>query len=119
MKRMTTIMILGIAMLTLALSACAPATPMPETPGAPAALPEDVETAVKAALSAEVDVPAEDIEVVDAQHQEWPDACLGLARGGEMCAQVITPGWRVTLVTEGQEVVFRTDEAGDVIRMEE
>jgi len=119
MKHVMTMTVLGMSLLALAVSACAPTTPAPETPAPPTDLPAEVETAVKEALSAQAGVPVEDIEVVAAQQQEWPDACLGLGEEGEACAQVITPGWRVVVVADGEEVIFRTDEQGDVIRMEE
>ncbi len=49
---------------------------------------------------------------------EWPDACLGLAGADEACAQVITPGWRVTLRTGAEIVNLRADALGAVIRRE-
>lgn len=52
------------------------------------------------------------------EEQEWPDSCLGLASPDEMCAQVITPGHRVTVTASGQEFVYRTNEDGTVIRAE-
>jgi hypothetical protein len=87
----------GFALLTLAVSACGTGTD-----GAATALPDDVETAVKEALSAETGAAVDDIEVVEAEEKEWSDACLGLAEEGEMCAQVITPGWEVTLRAGGR-----------------
>ena len=44
---------------------------------------------------------------------------LGLAAPDEICAQVITPGWRVVLMVEGRQYVYRTDASGEVIRQEE
>jgi hypothetical protein len=42
-----------------------------------------------------------------------------LAEADEMCAEVITPGWRVVLRAGGQEYVFRTDHNGEIVRQEE
>jgi hypothetical protein len=49
---------------------------------------------------------------------DWPNACLGLEEEGEMCAQVLTPGWRVILSAAGEQYTFRTDEEGQVVRQE-
>jgi hypothetical protein len=70
-------------------------------------------------LSEELGIPVDEIDYVSFSRQEWPDACLGLAEPDEMCAQVITAGWRVVLKAEGQQYVYRTDESGEAIRREE
>lgn len=112
-------MALTAVLLLVMSAACAPRATTPAIPEAPVELPRDVEAAVKEALSARIDVEVEQIEVVSAQEEEWSDACLGLGRPEEGCAQVITPGWRVTLRAEGEEYVFRTDQDGSTVRMEE
>ncbi len=106
-------LLFGLALLALAMSACGSGTD-----GAGSALTDDVETAVKEALSAETGAAVDDIEVVEAEQKEWSDACLGLAEEDEMCAQVITPGWEVTLRAEGETYVFHTNEDGSAVRME-
>ncbi|MFW6135212.1 MAG: hypothetical protein ACOC7N_00140 [Chloroflexota bacterium] len=107
----------GVVVLTLALSACGPGTPEPAGPASE--LPGGVEVAAKEALSDHIGVPVEDVQVVEAERRDWPDACLGLAEEGEACAQVITPGWQITLQAAGEEYTLRTDETADVIRLEE
>jgi hypothetical protein len=42
----------------------------------------------------------------------WPDACLGAAHPGELCAQVVTPGYRVTLRGNGQPTEYHTTLTG-------
>ena len=49
---------------------------------------------------------------------DWPDACLGLLDKEAMCAEVITPGFRVTLEANGKTYVYRTNETGLVLRLE-
>jgi hypothetical protein len=112
MKRTTTIWI-GFTLLALALTACGPGASDP-----PSGLPDDVETAVKETLSAREEIPIEEIEVVEAEEKEWSDACLGLAGEDEVCAQVITPGWKVTLRANGEMYVLHTNEDGTAVRME-
>jgi hypothetical protein len=70
-------------------------------------------------LSQSLGIPADQIEVVSHEEVEWPDACLGLAEPDEMCAQVITPGWRVILNAEGQQFEYHTDQRGKIIRRKE
>jgi hypothetical protein len=56
------------------------------------------------------------IQVNSFSVMDWPDACLGLAGQGEMCAQVVTPGYQVILQVDGQQYDVRTDTSGSVIR---
>jgi hypothetical protein len=108
-----------VALLVIAATACAPPTTEPEVPDAPVELPSDVEAAAKEVVMARSGVPVEEIEVVSAEEEEWPDACLGLAGEDEVCAQVVTPGWEVTLTADGEEYVVRTDQNGSAVRVEE
>lgn len=68
-------------------------------------------------LVQELDVPSTSVMFVGAEHVEWPNACLGAARGNELCAQMITPGYRVTLEVNGETHVLHTDEAGHEVRL--
>lgn len=65
--------------------------------------------AARADLAQRLGVSTDRIEVVSVERVEWPDACLGAARTGEACAQVITPGYRVVLAVDGVEYVYHTD----------
>lgn len=58
------------------------------------------------------------IAVVGATEAEWPDSCLGLAREGEICAQVITPGFDILLKAQGNEYRYRANTDGSVLRQE-
>ena len=74
-------------------------------------VPEAV-TAAKQALADELGVGLDQIEVVNYTQAQWPDACLGISKEGQMCADVITPGYRVTLQVKGQQYELHTDEKG-------
>lgn len=100
--------------LAFALTACAGEAPETSLPDPPYAV-----IAAEQELSQEINMPVDEIDYVSYSREDWPDACLGLAEPGEMCAQVITPGWEVILEAEGQEYVYRTDQNGDVVRREE
>lgn len=112
--------------LALLLVACQPAG---NEPGAPDEQPEatttpesDYPAAVVAAqqqLRAELGVEADAITVTSFEPTEWPDACLGLPDEGEMCAQVITPGYLVILNAEGDTHRARTNQDGTVVRFED
>ena len=58
------------------------------------------------------------IVILEALEREWSDACLGLARPGEVCAQTITPGYAVLLLAAGKEYRYRTDLSGNTVRAE-
>lgn len=72
---------------------------------------------VSAALAQELQVDAAAITVVSEEAMEWPDACLGAPAADEMCAQVVTPGYQITLAVDGNEYVYHTDANGSAVRM--
>lgn len=72
---------------------------------------------VREMVAAQLGVPGPDVEIVSYEAVEWPDACLGLAEEGEMCAQVVTPGWLIVFNANGQELEFHTDESGENVRI--
>ena len=90
-----------------------------EVTGAPGA-PEAVDAA-KEFLAIQLGVDEEEIQVVQATAVEWPDACLGIPATDEMCAQVITPGFVITLDATvdgvGEYFAFHTDESGEALRV--
>jgi len=113
-KKMLSIGILA----ALFLSACASLTRPGDTP-APTDIAPQAALAAEKALSESLGVPKDEIDLVSYEQEDWPDACLGLGGEDEMCAQVITPGWRIVLRADEREYVFRTDQSGDVVRREE
>lgn len=54
--------------------------------------------------------------VTGAFEREWPNSCLGLAEEDELCAQVITPGFEVTVQAQGAEFIYHTNANGSVLR---
>lgn len=116
MNRDATKLIVAGAMaivLAVAVSACERAAP--EGPSVP---PPEVEEVAMLELSLKTAISVEDMEVVGAERREWPDACLGLAEPDEQCAEMITPGWALTIEAEGQTYVVRTDDVGLEVRIE-
>ncbi|MBI5284919.1 MAG: hypothetical protein HY874_07465 [Chloroflexi bacterium] len=43
---------------------------------------------------------------------DWPDACLGVAEPNQVCAQVITPGYRVVVERSGGRIEYHTSRVG-------
>jgi hypothetical protein len=113
--------------LSLLLTACVPlpgaGEPGPATPtgaGTPSLSVEASTSALvaaQAALAAKRGVPASQIGIVSTERVEWPDACLGAAREGEICAQVITPGYRIVLEANAKEYEAHTDDSGQAVRI--
>jgi hypothetical protein len=75
-------------------------------------------TAAISALALDLGIAPGEVEVLDFSEGQWPDACLGLAGPGEVCAMVITPGWRISLRAEGRDFAARTDMLGGLVRWE-
>jgi hypothetical protein len=64
--------------------------------------PANVPAVVLAArnhLAQQLQHPADSIEIVSYTRVDWPNSCLGYERPGEVCAQVITPGYRAAFAT--------------------
>ncbi|MEO1633831.1 MAG: hypothetical protein AAFS04_01960 [Cyanobacteria bacterium J06631_9] len=84
-------------------------TPSEPNPMSQDALTPDVQQAILQAVSQQQDVPVEQLEITSLEAADWPDACLGLAGPDEMCAQMITPGWALTITGQQQTWQYRTD----------
>ncbi len=68
-------------------------------------------------LSGQLGLPVDAVTIVEAVETLWPNACLGFPAEGEICADVLTPGFAVTLEADGQRYSYRTDEAMERIRL--
>ncbi len=115
--RQVTIVLVGTFALVLVATACSPPATGPGESHAPSEVPEPVRSAVFAEVAERAGVSADEIEIMDAEYVEWPDACLGLPDEGEVCAQVITPGWQITVDAAGQTYTVHTNEDGTAIRI--
>ena len=81
-------------------------------------LPANVANAVLVDLSKQTTISTGQLQVTQYSRQTWPDACLGLAKPGEMCSQAVVEGWRVVVSNGQQNWVYRTDRNGRVLRLE-
>lgn len=84
-----------------------------------ASAPEPVEIpAVKAArttLAAQLGVSPSKVVVLSSDPVYWPDSCLGFPKKGQMCAEVVTFGYRVIMEVGSQLYEAHTDETGTVV----
>lgn len=93
----TRVLLAGALALALAVGACAQGN-----------LPEPVQAAV-ADLSDRLGIAQDEITVAQMEQLQWPDTSLGNPQPGRMYAQVITPGYRVTLQAGGEQYEYHTD----------
>ena len=70
------------------------------------------------ALSAFLGIDAQSISVAFVGQETWQNGCLGLPEQGEICAQVVTPGYVIILNVDGEEYTYRSDASGSVLRLD-
>jgi hypothetical protein len=109
--------VIGAVALAL-VSGCSPTAERPLTPPAiaipspslevPVAIPAEAEAAVSAALR----LVGAGATLVSVEAVEWNDASLGCPQPGMMYAQVITPGYLVKVLVDGQPREVHTDGRG-------
>lgn len=77
----------------------------------------DVVTKAREFLAGQLSISADEIKVTSVEAVEWSDRCLGVVTMGVMCAQAITPGYRVILDAQGKSYELHTDETGESIQL--
>ncbi|MGB7445050.1 MAG: hypothetical protein WA919_28605 [Coleofasciculaceae cyanobacterium] len=82
-------------------------------------LPYLVAEAVLQDAQGRLNLPTSGLHIVQAQRQTWSNACLDLANPGQVCVQAIVPGWRVTVEGKKKVLVYRTNDSGSLVRIEE
>lgn len=73
---------------------------------------------LKIFLSENLGISEGEIEIINVTAKDWPDACLGLAKPGQFCAQVITAGYEINVRVNNQELKYRTNTSGSAIRQD-
>ncbi len=128
---MKTVPFLSLVVSLFLLSACSPkisppatlsvsASPLPSfaAPPAMATSAGDSSAAVAAAkdaLATRLHVGPSGLTVQSATAVQWPDSCLGAAGPDEMCAMIVTPGWRIVLSASGADYEFHTNRDGSEV----
>lgn len=88
---------------------------VPELPAPP--IPQSVLDAVLDVAAETLDVPRESVSVVAIETMVWADLCMGLAEPDELCAAVITSGWRITVVAGGRGGIWHAAAEFSSIRL--
>ncbi len=104
-----------LMVMTIILAACSPSLSVGETP-----TPEPSKNPIEAPaafLAQEANLPADEISLISSEKVEWNNACLGASQPGEVCAQVITPGYRFVLNTPDGIYQIHTDLSGKSFRI--
>jgi hypothetical protein len=93
------------------------ATGAPATPGSAegSGTVSELESIV-AAIAEELNVAPDEVGVVSATPETWPDASLGCPQPDMLYAQVVTPGFRVIVEVAGEQIEFHTDERANIVR---
>lgn len=81
-------------------------------------LPSSVEKALKSYLRNEAGIPANQAILQTSEAVDWSNACLDVPpEPEEMCAAVITPGYRVVFNTPQVKYEFHSDRTGQNFRL--
>jgi hypothetical protein len=121
-RRLSTLLGLTLILVCLLaiLGSCASAIVEPPTPTPEVFNPLPSEQrafeASRETLARQLGLDPLAVQLVETAPVDWPDACLGLPAAGESCAQVITPGFRVTVETGGTQYEFHTNRDGSQVR---
>ena len=84
--------------------------PTPYDPGVQVMIDKAVDD-----LAQRLGIPKAEIKVVEVIEVTWPDASLGCPKMGLMYAQVVTPGYQITLEANGKPYSYHTDSKETVI----
>ena len=73
--------------------------------------------AAQQVLAAQLGILPEDVRIITAEKMDWQDGCLGISSPGQMCTEVITPGFRVILEANTVRYEYHTDVTGSLVRL--
>ncbi|NJN85731.1 MAG: hypothetical protein HC881_04740 [Leptolyngbyaceae cyanobacterium SL_7_1] len=81
------------------------------------AIPAALLTQAQTLLHQETGIPQEQMQLQASEAVEWSDACLGVVQPDRLCAQVITPGYRLVMTTPQGEYVVHSDRTGNAMQI--
>lgn len=81
-------------------------------------LRESVLAAVLKQASAQLNVPASSLKIVDAEQKTWSNPCM--FNFGKICTREYNPiaGWQVTVANSAQRLVYRTDKSASKVMLD-
>jgi hypothetical protein len=56
------------------------------------------------------------VQIVSVEQVEWPDSSLGCPQPGQSYLMVITPGFRIILEANGEQVEYHADTQGNIVQ---
>ncbi len=71
------------------------------------------------ALSQFLGIEEAEIQLQSLESVTRSDSCLALASPEELCAQQLTPGYRITLLARSATYTYHSDQTGEILRLEE
>lgn len=81
-------------------------------------LPDAVAKAVLQDASKRSNLPTEKLRIINSIPRNWSDGCLGLAQPGTLCTQQVVSGWQVKVVSGQKTLIYRTNNSGSVVKLE-
>lgn len=87
-----------------------PTSPLGEQP------PFDI-TPIRKFLASQLNLLFDQVTLISWQPVDWRDSCLGVHKKGEMCLDVITPGYTFTFQTGTTTTVVNTNATGKYYRL--
>jgi flagellar basal body-associated protein FliL len=87
------------------------------TAGQATTAPKNALEAVKQLAAQQFNVPQNELNVVSENKKEWPDTCLGLNVGDKTCTKTVTQGYEITIKSNGNQIIYRTNSDGSSIRI--
>lgn len=109
---------LALLLLTL-LAACAArrsSAPPPSASGADSKTRQEAFDASVEDVVKRIGAPRSDIAGVSQEDVTWQDSCLGCPQTGEMCSQVLTPGYKIILRVRDATYEYHSNR-GDRVRL--
>jgi hypothetical protein len=85
------------------------------TPAIPDLLEKKMTELAVTDLSSRLSLDSNLVSVLSTEGTVWPDAALGCPETDKVYAQAKVPGYRISLEADGQEYVYHTDRAGQII----
>jgi hypothetical protein len=80
-----------------------------------ASLPRETRRAVAADAARRFKVAESAVVLTRAEQVTWSDGSLGCTEPGRMYTQALVPGYRLIAKTTGGELVYHTDQRGQVV----
>lgn len=82
-------------------------------------LPDSVVQGVLQDAAKRLNVPTQELRIVQPQQRDWPDGCLGLASSDTFCTQIMVSGWQVMVEGKQKNLVYRTNNSGSIVKLAE